>query len=258
VNLEPFYLAAREQWPKVNLARDAFDDWVQARGFHLGPSVQRAQELYLACACVRGDAQAHAAFEARYLSALSASLSRFGADRIDEVKQALRERLFLGVRGGPPKLTGFRGDSGLGLWLRMVAARVALNVIRDSGTREPPPPDDDRLGAPLGDEDPRLAYVKRLHREDFKKAFADAMASLSVEGRNYLRLYYLDGLGLEAIAAMFGSSAPTVSRRLAHARSEVQQSTRGLLQARLKLTADELDSLMRLIQSHLTPGPALE
>lgn len=259
MDLEHWYLGARARWNGVELSREAFDGWVKDRAAALGdsPPPERVAELYLACACVRGDSRAHAAFEAAYFGALDRVLSGFGADQRDEVKQAMRERLFLGVQGGAPKLASFSGQSGLDRWLRAVATRVALGLNRRARPDAPNALEDEVLSMPLGSEDPALASMKEKYRDEFKKAFADAMAGLEPEARNYLRLYYLDNLGLAEIAATFGSSAPTVSRRLSKARADVLDATREHLRTRLALTSDELESVMRLIQSRLSVGEAL-
>lgn len=254
MSLDHAYLAARDRWTGVELPRDVFDAWVNERAAAQS-APERVGELYLACACVRGDSRAHSLFEQTFFGALTSVLSRFGADRVDDVKQQLREHLFLGVRGSAPKLATFSGQSGLDRWLRAVATRMALK-----GSRKPEQVEleDEVLSAPLGSDDPQLAHLKKLYRAEFKKAFADAMVGLEPEARTYLRLYYLDQLGLSEIASTFGSSAPTVSRRLSKARLDVLEATESHLRTRLKLTTEEVESIMRLIQSRLSIGDALK
>lgn len=254
-DIDALYSGARQAWPGVELSRERFGTWAGGR---LPPPQDpgreaRAGELYLACACIDGDVRALEAFEQRYFGEIEGALKSFDADLIDEVKQALRERLFLGVAGSAPKLESFGGRSALGWWLRAVATRVALNLKRKD--KREPFGEDDLLAGPLGSEDPQLAHMKGLYRAEFKLAFAAAMASLEPEAQNYLRLYYLDGLGLAEIAATFGSSAPTVSRRLSKARADVLEGTRVELKTKLMVSGEELESIMRLIQSRLTLGP---
>jgi RNA polymerase sigma-70 factor (ECF subfamily) len=259
LDLDALYLRARSAWPGVELAKPHFEAFARPRLPEGEASAEIAAELYLACACVRGDAVAMRCFEERYFGEVASAVRRFDAELVDDVKQGLRERLFLGVNGGRPKLEAFSGQSGLARWLRAVATRLALN-LRRWGRREDATPfeEDDLLGSPLGAEDPQLAHMKSLYRGEFKRAFADSMAGLEAEAQNYLRLYYLDGLGLAEIAGVFGSSAPTVSRRLSRARADVLAATRQHLMTRLKISPEELESIMRLIQSRLTPGPVLD
>ncbi len=245
MDLDTLYTAARAAWPGVELPRDAFEQWLRGR------DAERATELYLACACTRGDANAMKALEAKYFGALAAAVGTLGA--LDDVKQELRRRLFIGVDGGKPKLAEYKGRGGLERWLRAVATRVALNLKRgEHDSRKAALDDDDLLGAPLGSEDPELAHMKSLYRGEFKRAFADAMAALDADGQNWLRLYYLDGLGLAELSGLFRVSVPTASRRLAKAREDALEATRKLLRERLSCSKEDLESIMRLIQSRLT------
>src|SRR5687768_11928782 len=77
---------ARLAWPGVDLETRVFLDYL---GTHGGPCTT---DLYLACACSRGDAAALAAFEAQVLSVIDPVLARLGfaADTASEVKQRLR------------------------------------------------------------------------------------------------------------------------------------------------------------------------
>jgi len=245
MDLDAAWSSARAAWPGVEVPRDAFAAWLKGR------DAERAAELYLACACTRGDAAAMKAFEAKYFGDVAAAVARLGA--VDDVKQELRRRLFVGVDGGKPKLAEYKGRGGLDRWVRAVATRVALNLKRgEHDSRKAALEDDDLLGAPLGSEDPELAHMKSLYRGEFKKAFSDAMASLEADGQNWLRLYYLDGLGLAELSGLFRVSVPTASRRLAKAREDALEATRKLLRERLSVSKTELESIMRLIQSRLT------
>ncbi len=246
-DLDTLYAKCREAWPGVELPRDAFAAWLEGR------DPQHAAELYLACACVKGVAGAHAAFEARYFGQLR-TLGRFGSESfVEEATQELRQRLFFGV-DGKPKLAEYGGRGGLKQWLSAVATRVALNLKRTHKDERFASLDGDEglFEVPLDDAGPELNHFKEHYRAEFKKAFADALGSLELEARTYLRQYYLDGLGLVQLAKLYGSSAPTVSRRLAAARAELLKATRERLSDRLKVTPVELESILRLIESRLS------
>ena len=246
-DVDALYQQARAAWPGVELPQEAFAQWLKGR------EPGHAEELYLACACVKGLPQAHAAFEARYFGQLGA-LGRFGSDTfIDDVKQELRQRLFFGA-GGAPKLLEYGGRGGLTQWVRAVATRVALNLKRSRHDErfESLDGDEGLFELPLDEAGPELQHMKELYRAEFKKAFAEGLQSLALEARTYLRQYYLDGLGLAQLAKLYGSSAPTMSRRLSAARTELLEATRTRLAERLAVSATELESIMRLIESRLS------
>jgi RNA polymerase sigma-70 factor (ECF subfamily) len=63
------------------------------------------QDLFLACACVSGDAVALAHFDRRVLPVVATALARMGDEKalVEEVKQILRLRLFVS-ENGPAKV----------------------------------------------------------------------------------------------------------------------------------------------------------
>jgi RNA polymerase sigma-70 factor (ECF subfamily) len=248
---EADYLAAQAAWPGVEVSREDFEAWVVARS---GPNEElHTTELYLCCACVKGDPTALQRFEEAFFTELPRVLSRFGVG-VDDILQELRERLFMGTTQGPARLAGYNGRGGLHRWLRAVTVRLALKSTRAKKNQPHVTLGSDEF---LVGDDPELAHLQGLYRAEFKKAFGDALAALEPELQTYLRLYYLDGLGLAELAALFQVSAPTVSRRLSKAREEVLEATRVQLRKNLSVSAEELESIMRLIQSKLsvTFGP---
>jgi RNA polymerase sigma-70 factor (ECF subfamily) len=56
---------------------------------------------------------------------------------------------------------------------------------------------------------------------------------------------------IEAIAAVYGVHRMTISRRIAASRAEILATTQRLLRERLRVTPEELDSLLRLVQSRI-------
>src|SRR5262249_30744882 len=91
----------------------------------------RAADLYLAYACSIGNKSALAAFEKTFMPAVSDFVARRHAGRAfaDEVRQVLRQRLFVGHAGSPPKIATYTGAGPLGAWLRVTAVRTAQNLL---------------------------------------------------------------------------------------------------------------------------------
>ncbi len=224
----------------------------------------RAADLYLACACARGIPSALAEFERAYLSHLP-GLTRIDPSPAfaDEVRQVLREKLFIGVSrreraakdvpAAPtrPKIAEYSGRGELGGWVRVVALRTALNVRRPRVDSEVGC-DDDIADQALPDTDnPEVAYLKTRYKEQFTAAFRRALGALSSEQRTLLRLYYLNGTTTLRLAAIFHTSRPSISRRLSELREQIFTETRRCLQAELRLTEKEFASLAGALRSQL-------
>jgi RNA polymerase sigma-70 factor (ECF subfamily) len=165
---------------------------------------------------------------------------------VDELRQAVRERLLV---GDPPRLAQYDGTGPLAAWLRAVASRVASNLARATAKEElVSAVPEASLAAPTAE----LALLRGQYRAHFREAFAGALAALEASERTVLRLHTLDGLSLASIGAMFHRDASSVSRWLAKIRAQLLAETRRRLGARLSLQGSELESLMRVADSELT------
>ncbi len=234
----------RTAWPDVALARDLFDAYVVERiAGDDDASRLHAGELYLACACANGARGALESFEARYLAGVPAHLAGMGATEgfVDEVRQAVRERLFV-----EDKIRQYSGRGSLASWLRVVTVRVALNL------REKDKPHDEIDEAlPAAAVDPELAVIQRRYGPEFRAAVRDALAALDPEDRGILRRYYLDGRNIARIGAVFKLSRATVGRRMIAIREQLVETCHRLLRERLHASPEELESLLRLVRSDL-------
>lgn len=210
-------------------------------------------DVKLAQACAAGDTEALARFDATYAPLMRAVARRFGSDDFaTEVVQLVHRRLLVAEDAVAPRIAEYRGQGPLAGFVQAVTVRLALNLQKASGRHVAALGDDALLDTPAGDDDPELAAIKRRYRAEFKEAFAVAMASLEDAPRNALRLHYLDGLTLADLGRLYGWSVPTASRRLAAARETLLTATRRALGERLELTAAEVDSVLRLIESRLS------
>lgn len=250
----------RRAWPGIDVGADELAEYVRAR---LEPVTTEASftdridglhtaDLFLACACARGDTAAIESFRRAFnrdLAALFARPDSRGTDREDLV-QKLFERLFVAEGGKPPRITEYRGRGSMRTWLRVVALRVRLNAERRVSDKE------DGLASQaeqrLGDGvDPELDYLKAHYRDAFRKALADALGELSPADRNLLRLQLVHGLSATGIAGLHHVHRATAKRWLAAIRDRVLESTRSKLMDALRVESVELDSIMRLIGSRL-------
>ena len=207
--------------------------------------------IYLGCACIHGEPRALAAFETHYLEPLPRGLTRVTTDPalLDEVKQQLRIKLFVSEQGSMPTITRYRRGS-LTAWLRVVASRIAIDLLRQ---RNGPMASSEQpaLDVAAITDDPGLALLKVQYRGHVEAAFAAAIASLSPTDRAMLRFCFVEGLGLEGVGRIYQLSKSAVSRRLARTRSVLLADVKQRLGSDLGIPASELDSIVKLVRSQL-------
>jgi RNA polymerase sigma-70 factor, ECF subfamily len=241
----------RAAWPELVVDDGRFGQFVAARiGGHDGESVAAGdlyvEDLYLACACLDGLPRALAAFDACHLATVPRHLTRIDRSPsfADEVCQRLRERLFVADGAEPPRMAAYSGRGPLGVWVKVAAVRLALNLRRNQ--REVPL---GRGDEPIVDGNAELLLLRQRFRADFTAAFALAVAALAIDARQLLRLHFLDGVSLGELAALERVDKSTLSRRLQAAREALLRDTERYLCARLRLDDCEVLSLIRLMRS---------
>jgi RNA polymerase sigma-70 factor (ECF subfamily) len=250
--------ASRASWPGVSLGRDVYvrhlterlpdGDWPLEALADL-----HTADLYLACACVQGDAMALAVFDEEVLARIGSYIGRIDPSPVfvDEVRQTLRTRLLLRAADAPPKLVEYTGKSPLHSWVRVAAvwaARDAKRALRRGG-RESLAGGASSVRA--ANPDPELDYIKVRYRKEFKEIFEKTLAKLPARERNILCLHFLDGMSHAAIAELYKVHETTVSRWITRCREQVLEEIRGKLAARLGISSGEVESLMGIVQSRL-------
>jgi RNA polymerase sigma-70 factor (ECF subfamily) len=163
----------------------------------------------------------------------------------------LAEKLLVaGADGRVPAIADYGGRAPLSAWLRVAAIRAALNLRR--GKANQVEPDHDReLAGLAGADDVALDAIRARYRPAFEAALARALAELPVRDRTLLRLRWIEGVGLEQLATMYGVHRATVTRWLADCRAQLAERARAILADELGATSRELDSLAELVRSQL-------
>ena len=252
----------RAAWPDLAVAAR---DVVEFVARHVTPDLAdaaldglRPADLYLACACARGVPGALAAFDREYMREVDIALARMrvGPPRLADVKQLVRQRLFVGggTVGAPTsagKIIEYGGRGDLRRWVRSVAVRTCLNEMR-KGKREVLV-DDDHLIAQhaIAADDPEVEYMKRTYAGEFKAAFADALVHLGAREQTLLRYHHVDGLNIDEIGAIYRVHRVTAFRWIEKAKDQLVKATLDTLKQRLKLPPSELDSVLRMIRSQI-------
>ena len=250
--------AARAANPKVALDEHRFVAEIAARleaddELPAALGRLRAAELWLALACARGDRAALAIVNDIYIARVPQLVRRLdpGGALGAEVAEELREKLLVGGPGGP-RIADYSGRGDLLGWLRVVALRTALKARRRLERQGQPAPGGEAAAAGLlSGADPERDYLRLRYRGEYEAAFRAALGLLGTAERLLLKLHYADGLTLPQLAAMQRVHRATVARRLAEARRTLLEATRERLQATLKLSDSEFDSVLQLVRSQL-------
>ncbi len=243
--LEARLAAARGRWPRVQLDDDSF---LEHLARHASPTLaglesQNLEDLFLACACARGDRAALQELDGSLLSQVPRWIARIGGARADDVQQELRHKLLL---GSTPHILAYRGHGALASWIRVAAHRCALDQLPSKELAA-----GDELEQLWSGPDPELDFIKLHDRDALRTVLHDALQALSARDRGLLRLHYVEGMSQDKLAALKRVHRVTVARWLASARADVLKRVRALLRERLQLSAKDGESLVRLLRSRL-------
>jgi RNA polymerase sigma-70 factor, ECF subfamily len=241
--VEALYARARRKHPEFAVP---VDELARALRQAAAGADAFAEDLYLAVAIGRGDAAALAVLDAM-LARLEPALRRIDADEafVAEVKQTLRIKLALTEGSRVAGTRTYRGTGPLGKWLRATALNTALRLHaqrRPSGSSEPL-----QLAAKL--DSAELKLLRARHQRDFDAAFTTALRRLTARERSVLKLRFVEGVGLEEIAAFLHVDRSTAVRALRTMRDRLTGELRAELGGALKLSPSEIDSLVRAMGS---------
>lgn len=237
--------AARGAWPGVEVGEEVFADYLATRHAAGSP---HASDLYLACACARGDQVAIAAFLREMVPHIEAAVLGLGADpaQVDEVRAQLCDALLV---GSSPGIASYAGRGQLRSWVRSIAVRMGMRQL--GRTRAAAGGDDVLASLAAEADDPEIEHLKARYGAAFRAAFADALAALTARQRNLLRQHYLDELTVDQLGALYRVHRATAARWVAAAREALFDDTRRRMIEALGLAPTEYDSLLRLLHSQL-------
>jgi RNA polymerase sigma-70 factor (ECF subfamily) len=211
--------------------------------------------MFLVAACLDQDPAALEIFERQFLSATSPALARLrlSPDVVDEARQVLRHRFFVGAPGAPPKASEYSGTGMLRGWVRAAVVRAALRVAREPKGRVDT--DQATLVAMASPEsDLELDYMKRLYGAKANDALHEGFAQLGVRERNLLRQYFGLGLSVDEIAAFYRVHRATAARWVIKARQSLADRSREGMERGLHVAREDVSSIMRLLRSQLEEG----
>jgi RNA polymerase sigma-70 factor (ECF subfamily) len=243
----------RRAWPTLTLAPETFGTRLARHAKQTSDPSQflasvHAEDFYLACGVVEQDRAALECFEQHFMTQVGEYVLRVTVDHdlVTEVRQRLRQAIVVGDPP-PPKLLEYSGKGALGGWIRIMAIRTALNLLRGKGLSD----EEASEVEPRVVMDPELAFVKAQAQHLFREAFLRALDSLPVQERSLLRLHYVEGLTMDQLSRMYKTPRSTIARRVNEVRQAILEATEQLLRDGHRLSTSEVQSLIHGAASHL-------
>jgi RNA polymerase sigma-70 factor, ECF subfamily len=251
--------AVRAAWPQIRFDDAQLASFFGARLAGCGSDVASALaaipaiDLALAAACAVQEPTAHAAFDGVLAEVDAAgAATRAPKDVVEDVKQMLRVQLLVSRDDRPPGIIGYKGKGPLRGWIRITATRELIRQLKKAAREQPIDEVSRKLEDALGAEpDPVLEHLKAEYRSEFATALREAIAELSAEDRTLLRQQIVDQLSIDELGAAYGVHRATAARWINRARGALVAATRSRLAARLAVPTEEIDSVIRLVQSRL-------
>jgi len=234
------------EWPVEWIDPDVFATWLRERP---DASPDLRDDLFLACACVAKVVPAITAFEERYFGEIDRALSRMKPKDLaaDELRQRMREKLFVGDGTRPPALRTYGGRGNLTSWFRATVARAVLDHL---GAGREVPAEEALFDALVSNEEgTETSHLRAVYRRELREAFAEASERLTHGERNLLRYAFVDGLGVGELAAIYKVHRATAGRKLDDARAAFGGHLRTVMKERLAVSETELLSIVKLVLS---------
>ncbi|HEX4461635.1 MAG TPA: transcriptional regulator [Polyangia bacterium] len=254
-----FLARGKAAWPELDVAPVALEAHLEGLraldGRDTADRLAHAGDVYLACACALGHADALTAFDAHLLSQVDRFVARtdpspqFAA----EVRQHLRDRLLVAVPGGAPRIARYSGRGPLGAWVRMAAARASVDLKRAMGDVFMT----DRLPDLADDNDPEVQLLKTRYAGEYQAALREAWQGLTVRERNILRLHFVDGKTIDQIGSAYQVHRATAARWILASRQQMLDEMIRILGGRLQLSTAEFHSIANIVgrDLHVSLGP---
>ena len=252
--IEAWLARGHRAWPGLGLDDLAFVRYLASRvelaglGSVLEVGALKLEDLYLAFGCARQDEHAVAVFRAQFFDDAHRALRGAGtaSDSADEAVQRVLTHAVVGGATQRPGIAGYSGRGSLRRWVRSVAVRTAAHA-----TARERPSSDEGLRDLVENADPELEHLKGHYRAPFRRAFAEALASLDARDRNLLRHYFVGRVTIDALGELHGVHRSTAARWVASAKERVRTRTLEGLAHALQLDERDAGSIARLVQSQI-------
>ena len=246
----------RAAWPTFRVSDAAFVAYLAQHlpdaGLEAAIEALLPVDLYLAVACVGGNAEAIQVLDKMLLQPAAAEAARSyrGGLEAAELLQAVREKVLVRQPTNEPKLATYAGRAPLSSWVRVVAIHAAVSASR----RLRPTETLDEVSEGLAEvvaADVELGHLETRYASEFKAAFHDAIARLDERDRTMLRMHVLDHLGIDELCKIHGVHRATAARWLVRIREALFEWTKESLRIRLSLDEEEFEGIVHALLSRL-------
>jgi RNA polymerase sigma-70 factor, ECF subfamily len=248
--IEQMFLVGQRRWPTIELSFEAFAAHCRQT---LDSGRQRpveAADLYLCCACAAAQPEALRVFERDGQSVAKAAIRRIDSDE-DFVRDTLQELWSRLLVGSEARVRSYSGQGPLHAWLRVAATRLALDRrrARKRGARREVALSDTLEAVPFS---PEASLLKARFGDSFRDALRTAVAGLSKQARNVLRMHVVGHCSIDEIGRAYNVHRATAARWIDRSRSTIYARVRDQLGEQHPLTDSEFRSLAGLM------GPELQ
>lgn len=247
--IREMFLVGQRKWPTLRLEFASFHGHCQRVLAEAEAHPPELGDLYLCCACLEEEPEALRSFEALGTSAAVAAIRRIDSDE-DFVKETLQELWSKLLVGKEAKVRSYSGRGPLQAWVRVAATRVALDRARRKkrkAERQVP------LTEHLAAEEPNLdvALLKARFGEAFGAALRGAVAELTEQERNVLRMHVVGRSSIDDIGRAYQVHRATAARWIERARAKIHDHVQRALRVEHRLTASEFKSLATVLGAEL-------
>jgi RNA polymerase sigma-70 factor, ECF subfamily len=246
------HTAGERLWPGVRVPAVVFGRFVAGR---VTPAAlqQRAGDLYLAAGCAASVPAAQQAFEVTFIARTPQYVARMARpDLVAEVQQLLRIKLLVGP---PPRIGTYDGSAPLGAWLRVIAVRAALDVV-ESQARGLKQQSLDEAGEGVASALAASGSIERTmvlgrYYPFLQQSLEEELLALPATDKALLRMHFIDGLSVDALAPLFKVHRATVARWLVSLRQRIVERFKAKVAVELPVTGSEFRSLMEAVAPEL-------
>lgn len=248
------YAAAQEVWPGCTLALERFHgELVRRLSGAIEPAKLRAictADVYLAIAALDGDPVAIQHLERELLAEIAHAARKLRAseDQAAEVGGHIRRILFTVEPGRSAGLAEYKGQGNLRGYVRVIASRELIRSINRGRKEQPIEPLLNKLDISHA---PELSLLKSRYGVAIAESLHAAIEALDERSRTLLRYTMVSGWTVNRIGKLYGVHGATASRWIAAAREALANRVREQVAQRLAIATDEVDSIVRLVQSQV-------